>query len=87
MRGCLCKSQKILLLLPRILWLNFSGLLAKKSSCFIFSVITFPDEDPDFNVLYTERNYWSNKQHVYKLNFLEKYVSETIMSIIFRHID
>lgn len=46
-----------------------------------------PDEDHDFNVLYTERNYWSNKLHVYKLIFLEKYVSETIMSIIFRHID
>lgn len=40
-----------------------------------------------FLVIYTERNYWSNKLHVYNLIFLEKYVSETIMSIIFRHID
>lgn len=40
-----------------------------------------------FLVIYTERNYWSNKLHVYKLIFLEKYVSETIMSIIFRHMN
>ena len=36
-------------------WFVGRGVLIWKifSSCFIFSVITFPDEDPDFNVLFS----------------------------------
>ena len=43
------------------------------SSCFIFSVMTFPDEDPDFNVLFS--NLHRNKLLVKQATCIQTYFS------------